>query len=78
MRTLSSVALLCVLLAGCGKPIPNVDNPHRIVVDGKPMTALAFLDKYCQVQVEHPTCVAVGRAMMADATRGPMPKGWGY
>lgn len=76
MRTLSSVALLCVFLAGCGKSIPDVDNPRQIVVDGKPMTARAFLDKYCQGQVLHPSCAAVSGAMMADATRAPMPKGW--
>lgn len=76
MRPVSTVALLCALLAGCGKPIPHVENPHQIEVDGKPMTALVFLKKYCQGQVLHPTCVAVSDAMMADATRAPMPKGW--
>ena len=76
MRTFPSVALLCVLLVGCVDSIPAVDNPRQIKVNGKPMTARAFLDKYCQGQVVHPSCVAVSGAMMADATRAPMPKGW--
>lgn len=79
MRTLLGVIMLCSLcsgMVGCGPRIPKVDDPHRIVVDGKPMTAKAFLDKYCQDQVTHPTCVAVSRAMVADAVHAPMPKGW--
>lgn len=79
MRTIWVVVMLCTMcgwLAGCGPRIPKVDDPHRIVVDGKPMTARAFLDKYCQGQATHPTCVAVSRAMVADAVHGPLPKGW--
>lgn len=76
MRTLFSLTLLCTLLAGCGLDIPDVDNPRKIVVNGKPMTAPDFLKKYCQGQVLHPSCVSVSRVMAMDATRGPVPKGW--
>lgn len=68
--------LAAVLLAGCTKQIPEVQDPHRIVVDGKPMTAKAFQERYCVGQIVHPSCVAVSQAIMADATHGPMPKGW--
>jgi hypothetical protein len=77
MRNLSLLPLLsALLLSGCSKPIPEVQDPHHIVVDGKPMTARAFLDRYCQGQVLHPSCVAVSRADAADATHAGLPKGW--
>ncbi len=76
MRTLSSITMLCTMLAGCGQHIPDVDNPRKIVVDGKPMTARDFLNRYCQGQLLHPSCVSVSRVIAKDATRGPMPKGW--
>lgn len=76
MRTFSLLGLLpALLLAGC-HDVPSVDDPHRVVVDGHPMTQLAFLDQYCQGQQVHPTCNAVSQAMVRDATRGAMPKGW--
>lgn len=81
MRTLSLLRLLPAilppcLLAACSDPIPAVEDPHRIVVDGQPMTAMAFTKRYCQGQVLHPSCVAVNRAIVANASRGPMPRGW--
>lgn len=74
MRTLPLLGLLPLLLAGCG--IPRVDDPHRIVVDGQPMTQVAFLQRYCQGEDLHPTCSKVAQAMLQDATRGKMAKGW--
>jgi hypothetical protein len=68
--------LIALLLSGCSKPVPEVQDPHHIVVDGRPMTATAFLNQYCQGQVLHPSCVAVRQAMVQDATHGTMPKGW--
>jgi hypothetical protein len=77
IRNLSLLSLLsALLLSGCGKPIPEVKDPHRIVVDGKPMTARAFLERYCLGEVQHPTCVAVSRASVMDSTHAKMPKGW--
>lgn len=68
--------LVAVMLVGCGKPVPNVEDPHRIVVDGQPMTQVAFLDRYCQDKAAHPTCLEVSHAMLADVTHGPMPESW--
>lgn len=76
MRNPSLLLSLAVLLAACGEAIPEVKDPHRIVVDGQPMSASAFLKRYCQGQVMHPSCVAVSRVLVADATRVEMVKGW--
>jgi hypothetical protein len=77
MRNVSSLSLLfALLLSGCGNPVPEVKDPRRIVVDGQPMTAKVFLDRYCEGQMVHPSCVAVRTAMVQDATHGAMPKGW--
>jgi hypothetical protein len=77
---LSLLSLLCaLLLSGCGKQIPEVEDPHHIVVDGKPMTAEDFQKRYCQGSrgAQNPSCEVVSRAIIADFARPHgLPKGW--
>ncbi len=57
------------VLAGCSDPVPKVDDPRNIVVDGQAMTQMAFVQKYCADKADHETCLKVRRAMVADATK---------
>lgn len=66
----------CVLLVGCDAAVPHVADPHNIVVGGEKMTQTAFLKKYCTGEGYGKTCMQVQQAMRADATKGPLPKGW--
>lgn len=68
LKALVGLAVLAVL-AGCSDPVPKVDDPRNIVVDGQAMTAMAFVEKYCADKAEHETCLKVRRAMVADATK---------
>ena len=62
-------ASACVLLgAGCSDPVPSVNNPHNIIINGESMTQQAFLEKYCAGKTQHETCNKVYRAMIADST----------
>lgn len=77
MRTLFLLSLTsALLLSGCGEHIPEVPDPDHIVVDGKPMTPKAFLERYCHGQELYPSCVAVRRKYIADAAHGGLPSGW--
>ena len=76
---LSLVALLAstlVLLTGCDDGVPAVKDPHSIVVDGKPMTALEFYKTYCRDKPTNKTCIEVHDTVSRDSSHGPMPKGY--
>lgn len=77
MNKQTLMALLpLLLLAACKDEVPKVDDPHNIVVDGKPITQLAFVNKYCMETATNETCVKVRRAMLQDSTKGAVPRGW--
>ena len=63
-------SVLCAALVGCADKVPKVADPHNIIVDGKPMTQKDFLNTYCNELKDHPTCVAVAKAMVQDASKG--------
>jgi hypothetical protein len=68
--------LVCVLLfgiAGCSNNVPEISDPHNIIVDGKKMTQAEFLEIYCQGQSGNTTCLKVLQAKHKDSTRGVMP-----
>lgn len=72
MKRLLTVATVATLLVGCAPekdPVPQVADPRNIVVDGQPMTAQAFVERYCADKTGHETCVKVRRSMVADATK---------
>jgi hypothetical protein len=75
MKRLFLLALVASM-AGCDDGVPAVADPHHIVVDGKPMTQAEFLNAYCSNAPTNPTCIAVSKALRADATKGAQPKGW--
>lgn len=75
-RVIAAV-LVALILAACGDDgVPAVADPHKVVVDGKPMTQSEFLNRYCVNKPQNDTCAAVGKAMREDATRRGVPKGW--
>lgn len=69
------VALVSVL-TGCGDDVPKVENPHKVVVNGQPMSQKDFLTKYCLGKSNHETCLKVSQAMSLDSGKGGLPKGW--
>lgn len=72
MKRILTVGAIAVLLVGCAPepdPVPPVDDPRNIVVDGQSMTAQAFVEKYCTDKTGHETCVKVRRAAVADSTK---------
>lgn len=54
--------------------VPNIENPHNIVVDGQKITQSDFLQKYCVGIRNNKTCEIVQNAMMMDATKGEVPR----
>jgi hypothetical protein len=71
-----------LLIAACErKPandgVPILADPRKPVdADGKPMTSIEFLKKYCIGKITNETCAKVIQAERMDSTRGPLPKGW--
>jgi len=76
MKRLTSLAVLVVLIAGCGESVPTVTDYKKIVVDGQAMTHAEFLNKYCTNAPTNETCIRVSKAMREAATKGVTPKGW--
>lgn len=70
------ISLLIFLLSACGDGVPKIENPHKVVVDGKNMTQANFLQTYCIGKVGNETCDKVKNAMSKDATKSALPKGW--
>lgn len=68
--------LVAVLLAGCGDGVPKVEDPHKIVIEGSPLTQKEFMNKYCSGKPANETCLKVSKAMSQDVTKGKMPSGW--
>jgi len=71
-----AVCLPALLLTACGDDVPNVDDPHHVTVDGKPMKQADFLQQHCVGKLANETCDRVKNAMSKDFTKGEMPKGW--
>ncbi|SEO19593.1 hypothetical protein SAMN05216404_11373 [Nitrosospira multiformis] len=51
--------LPALMVAACGQEVPQVDDPHNIVVNGEEMSQADFLDKYCIGKESNPTCSKV-------------------
>lgn len=71
-----AASFACLVLTGCDSAVPDIEDPHNIVVSGQKMTQAAFLKKYCTGDGYGKTCMDVQQAMRADATKGAVPKGW--
>ncbi len=68
------LAALATLLAACGKTeVPYVEDPHKIVIDGKAYSREAFLKEFCQDRMDNSNCAKVNRALPLV---GPMPAGY--
>jgi hypothetical protein len=63
-----------IFVLACEREVPQVDDPHNIVVNGKEISQDAFLAKYCIGKENHPTCSKVLDAAvlnMIDRARNP-------
>ena len=54
--------LPAVIACACDKGVPHVDDPSNIVINGKKMSATAFLEKYCIGKEGDSTCSQVVEA----------------
>lgn len=68
--------ILSILLVGCADDVPQVKDPHNVVVKGEKMTQQAFLESYCVKAMKNDTCEKVNQAMRSDFSKGAPPKGW--
>lgn len=75
-RLIATVAL-ALLLGACAKSnsVPQVDDPHHPVVDGKAFSPKEFLQTFCKdAEKQDTTCINVSRAMSVDASKGAAPR----
>ena len=63
-----------IFVSACSDGVPNVEDPHNIVVNGIHMTQAEFLETYCTGKSNNETCGKVVIAKHKDSTRGVMPK----
>lgn len=75
MREIILVAL-ALLLAGCKEGAPVVDNPSRIVLDGKGYTQQEYLESFCTEIPNDPECLKVSAALSRDSVEFVKRKGW--
>jgi hypothetical protein len=72
-----ALAATAIALVACGDDgVPNVADPHAIVVDGKPMNQSDFIKNYCRDKISNKTCMAVRDAKSKDDGRRPVVRGW--
>lgn len=66
-----SAVILCgsVLYANASESIPEVKDPQKIVVDGKPMTAVEFRNRYCRYDQTNPSCNAVKMFLQMESLK---------
>ena len=69
-----SAILAALFLTACGDNVPNIEDPHRIVVDGKKLTQAEFLVQYCAGKANNETCLKVLHAKRIDSVGGEWPK----
>jgi hypothetical protein len=63
-----------LLLTACSEGVPNVDDPHKILINGENITQKNFLDKYCVEKSKNETCLKVQQAMIQDLGKGTIPR----
>jgi hypothetical protein len=68
--TTHAACFLVSVLGGCADPVPNVADPHNVVVNGQSMTQQAFLETFCPGKKDNETCLKVQQAMAQDSVRG--------
>lgn len=74
MRKLSNLFATVLLVAACKQGVPEVSDPHNVVVDGVKMTQAQFMERYCVEKIGDPTCIKVGHAMRQDSSIGGIPR----
>lgn len=74
MRRASTLMAISLLITACNQGVPEVNDPHNVVVNGKKMTQLEFLEKYCVATVADENCAKVSYAMRQDSVTGGVPR----
>ena len=69
MRMSIVAAAAAFMVVGCdiADRVPHVEDPQKNVVNGQPMTQMAFVEKYCTGETTNENCVKVRGAMVAGA-----------
>jgi len=70
------LAVLLLLLTGCKERAPFVDNPSRILLDGKEYTQQEYLENFCTEIQDDPECLKVSTAISRDSVEFVKRKGW--
>lgn len=75
MKTKKSIFVTSLLiLTACEGRVPEVSNPENIVIDGKHMSKMEFINKYCNDKLTNETCIKVKRAEIMNSTKGAIPR----
>lgn len=76
MKGIILLAVASLLLIGCKEGAPYVDNPSRIILDGKAYTQQEYLERFCREAPSDPECLKVSAAMGRDSAEFVKRKGW--
>lgn len=76
MKGIMLLAMTSLLLMGCNEGAPYVDNPSKIILDGKAYTQQEYLRRFCTEAPGDPECLKVSAAMGRDSAEFVKRKGW--
>jgi|GEM_PF-4818153 len=65
-----------VLLLGCTKSAPYVDDASDIVLDGRSYTQQEYLEQFCVELPDDPECLKVSAALSRSSAEFVKRKGW--
>lgn len=66
--------ILASTLTACGDGVPEISDPQHIVINGKNMSKMEFINEYCNDKVINETCTKVRRAELQESTKGKIPR----
>lgn len=76
MKGITSLVVMTLLLMGCKEGAPYVENPSKIILDGRAYTQQEYLERFCTEAPSDPECLKVSAAMNRDSAEFVKRKGW--
>ncbi len=76
MKIIVLLAVVSLSLIGCKEGAPYVDNPSKIVLNGKTYTQQEYLEEFCTKAPSDPECLKVSAAMGRESAEFVKRKGW--
>lgn len=77
MKNLFFVLTVAALLSACSDGVPKVADPnHPLDADGKPISGIEFMKKYCTGKPANEDCAKVSKAVSINSGKGGLPKGY--